>query len=69
MTEDEAEGRLYRCSPEYRNRLCRPEPTSGAIDVARILEGDSGAIVWHELPDRATAGRRFWASLMVGAAG
>ena len=51
MTEDQPDGRLYRYRPRSRNRFGQPDLTTGSIDVARIVEGESGAIVWHELPD------------------
>ncbi len=51
MTEDQPDGRLYRYRPESRSRTGRPNLKTGVIDVAQIVEGESGAIVWHELPD------------------
>ncbi len=49
LTEDAADGRLYRFTP-----ASYPDLTSGALEVARV--GDAGRVTWLPVPDPSATG-------------
>lgn len=50
LTEDEDEGRFYRFIPanQIEGRL---DFSEGTLQVLQVLEGEEGAVAWHDVPD------------------
>lgn len=51
LTEDENDGRLYRYVPDGSLGDGRPDLDGGALEVAEVTGGETGAVVWHRVHD------------------
>lgn len=51
LTEDMPDSCLYRYTPSGINHDGRPDLTSGILEVARVIHGQTGRIEWIKLPD------------------
>jgi secreted PhoX family phosphatase len=52
LTEDERDGCLYRYSSNSIDKLSGyPDLDNGFLEVAEIINGETGALRWHLLPD------------------
>jgi len=51
LTEDEQDGRLYRFTPDGKDANGNPDITKGVLEVAQVLDKESGNVVWHPLFD------------------
>jgi hypothetical protein len=51
LTEDVPDGRLYRFVPVGLRPDGRPEYAGGSLEVAEVIGGATGPVVWHPLPD------------------
>jgi len=51
LTEDEDDGKWYRCTPDSKDKLGRPDLTKGKLEVAEVLDRASDNVVWHEILD------------------
>ncbi|NQZ96207.1 MAG: DUF839 domain-containing protein [Myxococcales bacterium] len=50
LTEDERDGCFYRFTPAGLRGDGRPDLTEGAMEVAEVVGGQTGPVVWHPLP-------------------
>jgi len=55
LTEDETDGRLYRYIPDSILGNGRPDLDNGVLEVAEAVGGQTGAVVWHRVPDPTAA--------------
>jgi hypothetical protein len=51
LTEDLNDGRFYRFTPDHMTDDGFPDLTSGTLAVAQVVEGNEGAVIWHDLDD------------------
>ena len=51
LTEDRRDGCLYRFTPQ-----AYPDLAAGTLEVARVLDGIEGELVWQRLPDPSARG-------------
>lgn len=51
LTEDETDGCLYRYTARSLDSARNPDLDNGFLEVAEIIEGHTGPIRWHVLPD------------------
>lgn len=51
LTEDEADGCLYRYTARTFDALGNPDLDDGFLEVAEVGEGRIGTVRWHTLPD------------------
>ena len=56
LTEDQSTGRFYRFTPSRLTSAGNPDLSSGTLEVMRILDGTSGPVAWHEVPDPSATG-------------
>ena len=55
LTEDERDGCLYRYSSNSIDKLGGyPDLDNGSLEVAEIINGETGALRWHLIPDPQT---------------
>ena len=55
LTEDERDGRLYRFTPHKLNAAGHPDLSSGVLEVARVIGGAEGHVIWLPVPDPSAA--------------
>lgn len=48
LTEDQVDGCLYRFTPDHY-----PDLTTGKLDAARVVEGETGKVEWQQIKDPA----------------
>ncbi len=48
LTEDQPDGCLYRFTPDHY-----PDLTTGRLDAARVVSGETGKVEWQEIKDPA----------------
>ena len=53
MTEDRPTGRFYRFIPDGNNLNGNPDLNAGTLQVAEVIGGIEGSVVWHDVPDPA----------------
>lgn len=53
LTEDRPSGRFYRFIASANDLQGNPDLTSGTLQVAEVLSGLEGSVVWHDVPDPA----------------
>lgn len=51
LTEDEADGCLYRYTAHTFDAAGNPDLNDGFLQVAEVIEGRIGTVRWHTLPD------------------
>jgi hypothetical protein len=51
LTEDQSNGRLYRFVPAGTLGNGLPDLDAGVLQVAEVLGGSTGSVIWHEVPD------------------
>jgi secreted PhoX family phosphatase len=51
LTEDKSDGCLYRYTSNAMDSTGFPDLDNGFLEVADIINGDTGALRWHLLPD------------------
>lgn len=51
LTEDQTDGCLYRYTAHSFDRAGQPNLDDGFLEVAEIIEGRTGSVRWHPLPD------------------
>lgn len=51
LTEDEADGCLYRYTARAFDTAGNPDLDDGFLEVAEVIEGRIGTVRWHTLPD------------------
>jgi secreted PhoX family phosphatase len=51
LTEDKLQGCLYRYTSNALDKTGYPDLDNGFLEVAEIIDGETGALRWHLLPD------------------
>lgn len=51
LTEDREDGLFYRFTPKQRGADGRMNLSSGLLEAAEIMSPETGAVVWHPVPD------------------
>lgn len=51
LTEDRVDGRLYRFTSSGTTLSGTPDLTRGFLEVAEVVGGLEGQLLWHEIPD------------------
>ena len=51
LTEDEPDGRLYRFTPNGKDKAGRPDLSKGVLEVAQVLDNETDNVVWHTISD------------------
>lgn len=55
LTEDEKDGCLYRYTARSFDTAGNPNLDDGFLEVAEVIEGRTGVVRWHKLPDPLAA--------------
>lgn len=55
LTEDEKDGCLYRYTARSFDAAGNPNLDDGFLEVAEVIEGRTGVVRWHKLPDPLAA--------------
>ena len=51
LTEDRNDSRLYRFTAAGTTLTGAPDLTTGLLEVAEVVGGPEGQVIWHEIPD------------------
>jgi len=51
LTEDKPDGCFYRYTAHQRDAIGNPDLDNGILEVAEVVDGRIGQVVWHPLPD------------------
>ena len=55
LTEDVPDGRLYRFTPDRLTNRGYADLSSGKLEVARVVDGETGSVTWHLIADSSAA--------------
>lgn len=51
LSEDDPNGKLYRFTPSAYRIGSPPDLSAGRLEVAQLIDGEEGAVIWHEISD------------------